>query len=53
MVKWAYIGQNLTEIEQIMLKNDSFDKEKHNFKTKTVILQNLEFYIFCSSSVNF
>ena len=35
-----------------ILKNDSFNKEKHNFLTKTVIFQNLDFYIFCYISVN-
>ena len=30
-----------------ILKNDSFNKVKHNFLTKPVIFQNSIFYIFC------
>ena len=31
-----------------ILKNGSFDKGNHNFLTKTVIFQNLDFYFFFS-----
>ena len=34
-------------------EEERFNKEKHNFLTKTVIFQNLGFYIFRSISVNF
>ena len=40
------------ELKDGILKNDSFSKEKHNFLTKTVIFQNLNFNIFSFISVN-
>ena len=40
-------------VKDQILKNRSFHKEKHEFFAKTVIFQNLNFYIFYCILVNF